>query len=134
MQQVPGCPFKHTHAAEGVVYRAINADPKHNENFLPAAVKQKARLQRERQPSRKCLMWALSTYESAEALHAMITAMEDALHSNIRKKIGTHCAELTLTPGSGRCTKPDDTGHISLFPYTTFDGSAAISAITEIPP
>lgn len=104
------------------VYRFVHADMADGRNFLPPA-----KLSPSRWVNRKpeCSDFALSLFESVP----QATRFYDELAKTFRKirlTIGTHLAEVSVTPADGLATPVDTDGHFDLHEYASADlGSAS---------
>jgi hypothetical protein len=99
-------------------------------SFLPVGVLNPARAAQVC-PAGKCLALAsLSMFTSEEAARDKVADIESRI-PQIKKRVGTHVARLTVAKSHGAQTPPNDTGHFSFFEY---EGVDLVSTATLLGP
>jgi hypothetical protein len=130
IQKIAGCPCDQNVPFQDSSFRAVQADIRHQNNFLPLAILFPNRY-KTANTSDVCSSWALSMYENPKSLKAMILHVEKSVR-NFRKLIGDHHAELKLTSNHGTRTQADKNDHFDFFEYDDCDFQKIVISINSI--
>lgn len=79
-----------------------------------------------------CSDWGLSMFESAAKAKKKFAKLVSQ-HPLLRKRLGTHLAEATLSAAHGICTEPTSSGHFDLHPAHGAAILAAFQIVEELP-
>lgn len=128
--QISGCPCSSPAAFGASSYRAVHANLQHASNFAPKAVLE-PHLLKGATASKQCSLWGVSMFDNPQSLRDMVVRVERTV-KNFRKKIGDHCAEMSLTTAHGTRTPSNKFGHFDFYAYTTCDYHAQVVSVQLI--
>jgi hypothetical protein len=128
--QIAGCPCSVPAPFGSSSYRAVHANLEHPNNFLPKAILE-PHLLKGAVGSKQCGLWGLSMYDNPDSLRTMIARVERTV-KNFRKKIGDHCAELTLNAAHGTRTPSNSQNHFDFYGYKTCDYHAQVVSVQQL--
>lgn len=129
ISQIPQCPPSNAKECDKDGWR-FTLSPHSLSCFWPPAQRNPQRVAKS--VSESCSMWALSMYETDSQAMLAYSKLKKSIR-NIKKAVGDHLSQGSITTNDGKCTPPSHTGHFDFHPYINSTFTSNFAVIRKLP-
>lgn len=129
ISQIPQCPPSSARECDKDGWR-FTLCPHTPSCFWPSAVRNPKRVAKNADES--CSMWALSMYETDSQATSAYSKLKKTIR-NIKKAVGDHLSQGSITVDDGKCTPASHSGHFDFHPYINSTFVSSFSVIRKLP-
>nr|WP_154928901.1 hypothetical protein [Pantoea agglomerans] len=129
ISQIPQCPPANAKECDKDGWR-FTLSPHTLNCFWPPARRNPQRVAKT--VSASCSMWALSMYETDSQAMLAYSMLKKTV-KNIKKAVGDHLSQGSITVNDGKCTPPSHNGHYDFHPYINSNFTSSFVVIRKLP-
>jgi len=129
INQIPQCPPSSAKECNKSGWR-FTLNPHTPNCFWPPARRSPQRVAQNNYQA--CSLWALSMYET-DVQATLAYAQLKKMIKNIKKAVGDHLSQGSITVDDGKCTPPDHRGHYDFHPYINSNFTSNFNVIRQLP-